>query len=91
MAEICHELSLAESYAAGGADLVTGFHHVVWMGDLNYRLEYGQQVGACAVLIVGCRPPGCFGVFANVCQGTALCLKSIYSAFHCAAASKPSP
>jgi hypothetical protein len=42
--EICHELNLKESVAAAGADLVTGFHHIVWMGDLNYRLEYGQQV-----------------------------------------------
>lgn len=45
VAEICHELDLHGSSAAAGADLVTGFHHVVWMGDLNYRLEYGQQVG----------------------------------------------
>jgi hypothetical protein len=37
-------LDLKKSIAAIGADLVTGFHHVVWMGDLNYRLEYGQQV-----------------------------------------------
>lgn len=44
MSEICHELDLKQSAAAAGADLVTGFHHVVWMGDLNYRLEYGQQV-----------------------------------------------
>jgi hypothetical protein len=43
--EICHELNLQGCAAAAGADLVTGFHHVVWMGDLNYRLEYGQQVG----------------------------------------------
>jgi len=44
--EICHELNLSASAGAAGADLVTGFHHVVWMGDLNYRLEYGQQVRA---------------------------------------------
>ncbi|KXZ51165.1 hypothetical protein GPECTOR_13g652 [Gonium pectorale] len=24
-------------------DVLTAFHHVVWMGDLNYRLDYGQQ------------------------------------------------
>lgn len=42
--EICHELDLKDSIAASGADLVTGFHHVVWMGDLNYRLDYGEQV-----------------------------------------------
>lgn len=44
VAEICRELNLQPSAAAAGADLVTGFHHIVWMGDLNYRLEYGQQV-----------------------------------------------
>lgn len=44
--EICRELDLKNSVAAAGADLVTGFHHVVWMGDLNYRLDYGQQVCA---------------------------------------------
>lgn len=42
MAEIATNLHLPG--AARGADLATGFHHVVWMGDLNYRLEYGQQV-----------------------------------------------
>lgn len=41
--EICRELDLRGAVAAAGADLVTGFHHVVWMGDLNYRLDYGQQ------------------------------------------------
>ncbi|KAK9819837.1 hypothetical protein WJX72_003013 [[Myrmecia] bisecta] len=24
-------------------DLLTAFHHVFWMGDLNYRLGYGEQ------------------------------------------------
>ncbi|GLC37179.1 hypothetical protein PLESTM_000551100 [Pleodorina starrii] len=24
-------------------DVLTAFHHVVWVGDLNYRLDYGQQ------------------------------------------------
>jgi hypothetical protein len=26
-------------------DLLTAPHHVIWMGDLNYRLDYGEQVG----------------------------------------------
>lgn len=43
--EICQEMDLQQSAAAAGADVATGFHHVVCMGDLNYRLEYGQQVG----------------------------------------------
>jgi hypothetical protein len=42
--EICRNLHLPGSSAAAGSDLVTGSHHTVWMGDLNYRLEYGQQV-----------------------------------------------
>ncbi|WIA30252.1 hypothetical protein OEZ86_000342 [Tetradesmus obliquus] len=24
-------------------DVGTGFHHLVWLGDLNYRLDWGQQ------------------------------------------------
>jgi hypothetical protein len=52
--EICRELDLRGAVAAAGADLVTGFHHVVWMGDLNYRLDYGQQVGGCLCVLVGC-------------------------------------
>ncbi|KAG2498410.1 hypothetical protein HYH03_003669 [Edaphochlamys debaryana] len=28
---------------AWGMDVLTAFHHVVWMGDLNYRLDYGAQ------------------------------------------------
>lgn len=24
-------------------DLLTGFHHVFWLGDLNYRLDWGAQ------------------------------------------------
>eukprot|EP00798_Chlamydomonas_sp_ICE-L_P013605 gene13605-19478_t len=24
-------------------DVLTAYHHVFWMGDLNYRLDYGQQ------------------------------------------------
>ncbi|GLI66127.1 hypothetical protein VaNZ11_009857 [Volvox africanus] len=24
-------------------DVLTAFHHVIWVGDLNYRLDYGQQ------------------------------------------------
>jgi hypothetical protein len=54
VAEICHELDLQQSAAAAGADVATGFHHVVWMGDLNYRLEYGQQVGG----LMGCDTAG---------------------------------
>ena len=29
--------------ADGGMDLVTGFHHVFWIGDLNYRIDYTQN------------------------------------------------
>ncbi len=25
-------------------DCLTGYHHVFWVGDLNYRLDFGQQV-----------------------------------------------
>jgi hypothetical protein len=28
-----------------GQDALLGHHHVLWMGDLNYRLDWGQQVG----------------------------------------------
>jgi hypothetical protein len=52
--EICRELNLQEAAAVAGADLVTGFHHVVWMGDLNYRLEYGQQVCVCVFVWCVC-------------------------------------
>jgi hypothetical protein len=24
-------------------DVSTAFHHVFWMGDLNYRLDWGEQ------------------------------------------------
>ncbi|GMH43463.1 hypothetical protein BSKO_11385 [Bryopsis sp. KO-2023] len=24
-------------------DIVTGYHHIFWMGDLNYRIMFGQQ------------------------------------------------
>ena len=24
-------------------DLLTGYHHVFWVGDLNYRLDWGSQ------------------------------------------------
>jgi hypothetical protein len=49
VAEICNYLRLPGG--ASGADAVTGHHHIVWLGDLNYRLEYGQQVcGHCATL-----------------------------------------
>jgi Endonuclease/Exonuclease/phosphatase family 2/C2 domain/CAP-Gly domain len=27
-------------------DMLNQFHHVVWLGDLNYRLDYGQQNNA---------------------------------------------
>jgi hypothetical protein len=47
--EITHNLRLSSSPAAAGADLVTGSHHTVWMGDLNYRLDYGAQVSQCRV------------------------------------------
>lgn len=43
VAEISANLHLSGG-AAKGSDLTTGYHHAVWMGDLNYRLEYGQQV-----------------------------------------------
>lgn len=43
VAEISANLHLAGA-AAKGADLTTAFHHLFWMGDLNYRLAYGQQV-----------------------------------------------
>ena len=26
-----------------GMDLLTGYHHVFWVGDLNYRLDWGSQ------------------------------------------------
>ncbi len=45
-AEICCNLQLllpAGKALSTAADLTTSAHHVVWMGDLNYRLEYGQQ------------------------------------------------
>ena len=28
---------------AGGGDVMNEFHHTMWMGDLNYRLDYGGQ------------------------------------------------
>jgi hypothetical protein len=43
VAEIVDQLRVLGG--ARGGDAVTGYHHVAWMGDLNYRLEYGQQVG----------------------------------------------
>eukprot|EP00955_Chlamydomonas_euryale_P005351 57066-Chlamydomonas_euryale.AAC.1 len=27
-------------------DCLTGYHHVFWVGDLNYRLDFGKQVHA---------------------------------------------
>jgi hypothetical protein len=30
-----------------GQDALLGHHHVLWMGDLNYRLDWGQQVWGC--------------------------------------------
>lgn len=47
MSEICANIRLQQPGSqpvAAGADLATSYHHLVWMGDLNYRLEYGQQV-----------------------------------------------
>lgn len=46
----------------GHGNIVTGPDHTVWMGDLNYRLDWGKQVGG-----AGARPqqagthqlPGC--------------------------------
>ena len=26
-----------------GMDCLTGYHHVFWVGDLNYRLDHGSQ------------------------------------------------
>eukprot|EP00879_Flechtneria_rotunda_P018468 GHRR01019372.1.p1 GENE.GHRR01019372.1~~GHRR01019372.1.p1 ORF type:complete len:956 (+),score=336.65 GHRR01019372.1:1037-3904(+) len=43
VAQICDYLHLSLPGGVKGADLVTGFHHVIWMGDLNYRLNYGEQ------------------------------------------------
>jgi hypothetical protein len=47
--EICANLKLQpqrqrQRRSAHKPDVATGFHHLVWLGDLNYRLEYGQQV-----------------------------------------------
>eukprot|EP00775_Hariotina_reticulata_P010857 gene10857-11011_t len=41
VAEIVDQLRVLGG--AKGSDAITGYHHVAWMGDLNYRLEYGQQ------------------------------------------------
>lgn len=27
-------------------DILTGHHHVFWMGDLNYRIAFGQQASS---------------------------------------------
>jgi phosphatidylinositol-bisphosphatase len=49
--EICANLKLLpprQRRSAHRPDVATAFHHLVWVGDLNYRLEYGQQVrGEC--------------------------------------------
>jgi hypothetical protein len=55
--EICANLKLlppAQRRSVHKPDLATGFHHCVWVGDLNYRLEYGQQVSSTAVYCVEC-------------------------------------
>jgi hypothetical protein len=58
--EICANLKLlpqAQRRSVHKPDLATGFHHVVWVGDLNYRLEYGQQVSNtlyCCRVLKGC-------------------------------------
>jgi len=28
---------------AGQSDILNEYHHVIWMGDLNYRIDYGSQ------------------------------------------------
>ena len=33
---------------APGMDLMHQFHHCVWMGDLNYRLDFGELFGEAA-------------------------------------------
>ena len=38
--DICRGIRGLDQY---GMDLLTGFHHVFWLGDLNYRLDWGAQ------------------------------------------------
>ncbi|KAI8463778.1 MAG: Endonuclease/exonuclease/phosphatase [Monoraphidium minutum] len=45
VAEIIKELCPPH---VGRANLVSGPHHVVWMGDLNYRLDWGEQAASMA-------------------------------------------
>ena len=39
--DILRGLSLGQN---DGFDITLGFHHVFWMGDLNYRLELEEKV-----------------------------------------------
>jgi hypothetical protein len=38
--DICRGIRGVDQY---NMDLLTGFHHVFWLGDLNYRLDWGSQ------------------------------------------------
>ena len=40
--EICEGLGLGNPKL----DVLNQFHHVVWLGDLNYRLNFGEQVSS---------------------------------------------
>lgn len=40
VAEVIGGLKLGRK---SGGDILNQFHHVIWMGDLNYRLDYGVQ------------------------------------------------
>ena len=52
-------------------DVLTAYHHTFWMGDLNYRLDYGMQVRArAAACRCGCWPvPGLRHAGAGVVHG----------------------